>query len=114
MALLHHDLEDEVPVCIVLEKDTLKVVPDSVPISIKGNHRVHWFLHGEGTIDSVKFDSGTGPFHAEHHAPKSKKHVLSRRVVDTNHVGKKFKYTVFVTTSAGKKISLDPDVHILP
>jgi len=40
--------------------------------------------------------------------------VLSHHVSDKKHVGKKFKYTVFVTLPNGKKISLDPEVHVMP
>lgn len=113
MARLSHDLSEEVPVCICIEKDTLAVDPDTVPISIKGKHRVHWFLCGEGTIYSITFVSGNGPFEAGHNVPTSKKHVLSDTVVNKSHEGKKFKYTV-VVTSGGKQIKLDPDVHVMP
>jgi hypothetical protein len=114
MAPLSHDLDDEVPVCISIEGNSLSVAPDPVSISIKERHRAHWFLRGEGTIDSVKFDSGTGPFKAEHNVPKSKKHVLSDTVVNKSHVGKTFKYTATVTTSGGKRLVLDPGVIIMP
>jgi hypothetical protein len=114
MAALSHDLDEEQPVCITVKGDTLALSPDPVPISIKEKHRAHWFLAGEGTIDSIEFAPGRHPFRAEHHVPKSKKHVLSRPVVDTKHAGQRFKYTVFVTLPSGKRISLDPEVHVMP
>ena len=112
MAHLSHNLDDEQPVCISVKGNTLTVYPDPVPISIKAKHRVHWFLSGDGTIDSITFASGNGPFQAAHNIPKSKKHVLSDTVINTSHVGKHFKYTVVVTPPGGKPISLDPDVEV--
>ena len=114
MANLSHHIDDEQPVCIMVEGDTLTLSPDPVPISIKDKHRAHWFLAGEGTIDAIEFDEGRHPFQAGHIVPKSKRHVLSQTVGDPKHVGQKFKYTVFVTLSNGKKISLDPEVHVIP
>jgi hypothetical protein len=114
MARLSHDLDEEIPVCISFEGTGLTVAPDPVPISIDGKHRAHWFLRGEGTIESIAFAAGNSPFKAGHNVPKSRKHVLSDTVVEKGHVGKKFKYTVAVTTSNGKEISLDPDVHVMP
>ena len=114
MASLSHDLDEEQPVCISIKGDTLTLSPDPVPISIKDRHRAHWFLAGEGTIDAIEFDQGRHPFHAAHIVPKSKKHILSHHVSDAKHAGQKFKYTVFVTLANGKKISLDPEVHVMP
>ena len=114
MPNLSHDIDEELPVCIVVNGDTLTVSPDSLPMSVKERHRAHWFLAGEGVIDAIEFDHGLHPFHADHIVPKSKRHVLSHHVSDTKHVGHKFKYTVFVTLPSGKKISLDPEVHIMP
>lgn len=113
MPNLSHDIDDEQIACIMVKGDTLSVFPDPVPVSIKDKQRVHWFLAAEGHIDAVQFDKGH-PFHAEHTAAKSKKHVLSHHVSDSKHVGKKFKYTVFVTLANGKKVSLDPEVHVVP
>ena len=110
MAPLSHDLNDEQPVCISIKGDTLTVSPDPVPISIIAKHRAHWFLSGEGTIESIKFASGNGPFQAPHNVPKSKRHVLSDTVVDKTHAGKKFKYTVVVSG----KPPLDPEVQVMP
>src|ERR1035437_4154033 len=78
MAPLSHDLDDEQPVCISVIGGTLNVFPDPVPISIKEKHRAHWFLAGDGVIDSIKFASANGPFRGGHNIPKSKKHVLFR------------------------------------
>ena len=114
MPALSHDLDEEQPVCITVKGDTLTLSPDPVPISIKDKHRAHWFLAGEGTIDSIEFDKGRRPFQAEHIVAKSKRHVLSHTVVDTKHVGQRFKYTVFVTLLNGKKISLAPEVNVMP
>jgi hypothetical protein len=114
MTRLSHDLDDEQPVCISVKGDTLTVSPDPVPISIMAKHRAHWFLCAEGTIDSIKFVKHPEPFQADHNVPKSKRHVLSHTVVDTKHVGQRFKYTVFVTLPNGKKISLDPEVNVMP
>jgi hypothetical protein len=114
MANLSHHIDDEQPVCVKVNGDTLVVSPDPVPISIKDKHRAHWFLADEGTIDAIEFDQGRHPFRAEHHVPKSKKHVLSRTVVDTKHIGQKFKYTVAVTLPNGKQVRLDPEVHVMP
>ena len=115
MAALSHDLDDEQPVCIAVQGDTLTLSPDPVPISIQAKHRAHWFLAGEGTIDSIEFDPGRHPFHAAGHiVPKSKKHVLSHTVTDARHAGQRFKYTVSVTLANGKRISLDPEVHVMP
>ena len=114
MAALTHELDEEQPVCITIKGDTLTVSPDPVPISVNEKHRVHWFLSGEGTIDSIDFENGRHPFRAEHRVTKSKRHVLSRPVVDAKHVGKQFKYTVFVTLANGKQISLDPQVNVMP
>lgn len=111
MPSLSHDLDDEQPVCINLQGNTLTVAPDPVPISIQGKHRAHWFLCGDGTIDSIKFET-VDPFQKGHHVPKSKKHVLSDTVVNASHVNKRFKYTVVVTPRGGTPISLDPDVHV--
>ena len=113
MSTLSHDLDEEQPVCITVKGETLTLSPDPVPISIKEKHRAHWFLAGDGTIDSIEFEKGRQPFQAGHIVPKSKRHVLSHTVVDTTHVGKKFKYTVFVTLPSGKRISLDPEVHVM-
>jgi hypothetical protein len=110
MAPLSHDLNDEQPVCISIKGDTLTVSPDPVPISIMAKHRAHWFLSGEGTIESITFASGNGPFKAAHNVPKSKRHVLSDTVVDKTHAGKTFKYTVVVSG----KTPLDPDVQVMP
>lgn len=115
MARLSHDLDEEVPVCISIEGNTLTVAPDPVPISIKGKHRAHWFLRGGGTIDSIKFASGNGPFQAGHNVPKSKRHVLSDTVTNPDHLKtKRFKYAVVVSPSGGKPITLDPDVEVMP
>ena len=114
MANLSHNLDEEQPVCISVKGDTLTLSPDPVPISINDKHRAHWFLAGEGTIDSIKFESGRHPFQAGHHIPKSRKHVLSDTVVDKRHIGQKFKYTVAVTLPSGKQILLDPEVHVMP
>ena len=115
MARLSHDLDDEVPVCISINGTALTVAPDPVPISIKGKHRAHWFLRGEGTIDSITFASGNGPFQAGHQVPKSKRHVLSDIVTNPDHLKtKRFKYTVVVITNTGKQIPLDPDVDVMP
>jgi hypothetical protein len=112
MAHLSHHIDDEQPVCISVKGNTLTVHPDPVPISIQAKHRAHWFLVGEGTIDSVKFEPGLDPFQAGHNIPRSKKHVLSDTVINTGHVNKRFKYTVVVTPPGGKPISLDPDVEV--
>ena len=114
MARLSHDLDEEQPVCITVKGDTLTLSPDPVPISIKDKHRAHWFLCGAGTIDAIEFEKGRHPFQADHIATESKRHVLSHPVVETKHVGKSFKYTVFVTLPNGKKVSLDPEVHVMP
>ncbi len=114
MANLSHHIDEEQPVCIAVKGDTLTLSPDPVPISIKDKHRAHWFLAGEGTIDSIEFEKGRHPFQAGHNVAKSKRHVLSDTVTDTSHVGKRFKYTVFVTLANGKKISLDPEVNVMP
>ena len=113
MPTLSHDLDDEQIACVMVKGDTLSVFPDPVPVSLKDKQRVHWFLAAEGQIDAIKFDKGH-PFHGEHIVPKSKRHVLSHHVSDAKHVGKKFKYTVFVTLASGKKVSLDPEVHVIP
>lgn len=114
MANLSHNIDDEQIACIMVKGDTLTVSPDPVPVSVKDKHRVHWFLCGEGHIDGIEFEKGRHPFQAEHIVPKSKRHVLSHTVADTKHVGKKFKYTVFVTLPNGKKVSLDPEVNVIP
>ena len=114
MALLSHDLDDEQPVSIRVEGNTLAVHPENVRVSVQDKHRVHWFLSGEGTIDSIEFEKGRHPFQAGHHHPKSKRHVLTHTVVDKAHVGKKFKYTVAVTLPNGKQVLLDPEVHVVP
>jgi hypothetical protein len=113
MSVLSHDLDEEQPVCISVTGDTLTVFPDPVQISIKNKHRAHWFLSGDGIIDSIRFAPGLDPFQG-HHIPKSKRHVLSDTVVDKKHAHKRFKYTVVVTPSGGKPISLDPDVDVMP
>ena len=112
MAHLSHDLDDEQPVCISVKGNTLTVSPDPVTISIQAKHRAHWFLSGEGTIDSVKFAPGLDPFRAGHNIPKSKKHVLSDTVINASYINKRFKYTVVVTPLGGAPISLDPDVEV--
>jgi len=115
MAPLSHDLDDEQPVCISVIGGTLNVFPDPVPISIKEKHRAHWFLAGDGVIDSIKFASANGPFRGGHNIPKSKKHVLSDIVVNNDHLKtKRFKYTVVVTLPSGKQIPLDPHVEVMP
>src|SRR5664279_2148024 len=114
MPNLSHDIDEELPVCIMVKGETLTVSPDTLSVSVKDRHRAHWFLAGEGTIDAIEFDQGRHPFHAGHIVPKSKRHVLSHHVSDAKHVGQKFKYTVFVTLPNGKKISLDPEVHVMP
>jgi hypothetical protein len=114
MPNLSHNIDEELPVCIAVKGDTLTVTPESLPVSVKEKHRAHWFLAGEGTIDAIEFGHGGHPFHADHIVPKSKKHVLSHHVSDAKHIGKKFKYTVFVTLQNGKKISLDPEVNVMP
>lgn len=114
MSNLSHNIDEEQPVCVTVKGDTLTVSPDPVLISVTEKHRAHWFLAGDGTIDAIEFDEGRHPFQAEHIVPKSKRHILSHPVVDTKHVGKKFKYTVFVTPAGGKKVSLDPEVHVMP
>ena len=114
MAILSHDIDEELPVCIMVNGDTLTVSPDSLSLSVKEKHRAHWFLAGEGTIDAIEFDAGRHPFHADHIVPKSKRHVLSYNVSDAKHIGKKFKYTVHVALPNGKKISLDPEVNVMP
>jgi len=114
MPNLSHNIDDEQIACISVKGDTLAVSPDPLPISIKDKQRVHWFLCGDGHIDGIEFDKGRHPFQAEHNHARSKKHVLSNTVVDPKHVGKKFKYTVFVTLPNGKKISLDPEVNVIP
>ena len=114
MPNLSHNIDEELPVCITVTGDTLTLSPDSLPMSVTEKHRAHWFLAGDGTIDAIEFDGGRHPFHAEHIVPRSKRHVLSHHVSDTKHVGQKFKYTVHVTLANGKKISLDPEVHIMP
>ena len=114
MSNLSHHIDDELPVCITVKGETLTLVPDTLPMSVKDKHRAHWFLSGEGTLDAIEFDNGRHPFHADHIVPKSKRHVLSHHVSDTKHVGQKFKYTVYVTLPNGKKISLDPEVQIMP
>lgn len=114
MPPLSHDLDDEQPVCISVKGDTLTVFPDPVPISIKNKHRAHWFLSGDGVIDSIKFASGNGPFQAAHKIPKSKRHVLSDTVTNKDHANRRFKYTVVVKPPSGKAISLDPEVEVMP
>jgi hypothetical protein len=114
MANLSHDIDEELPVCIMVKGETLTVTPDSLPVSVKEKHRAHWFLAGEGTIEGIEFDQGRHPFHADHIVPRSKRHVLSHHVSDAKHIGKRFKYTVFVTLPNGKKISLDPEVNVMP
>lgn len=114
MPNLSHHIDEEQPVCITVHGDTLSLSPDVLPVSVKDRHRAHWFLAGEGHIDAIEFDGGRHPFHADHHHARSKKHVLSHHVSDAAHVGKKFKYTVHVTLPSGKKISLDPEVHVMP
>jgi hypothetical protein len=114
MAPLSHDLDDEQPVCISVKGKHLTVYPDPVPISIDKKHRAHWFLSGEGTIDSITFASGNGPFQAPHNIPKSKTHVLSDTVINRSHIGQRFKYTVVVTVGGAQLPPLDPDVHVMP
>jgi len=77
-----------------------------------GKHRAHWFLSGEGIIDSVIFAPGLDLFQAKQNIPKSKRPVLSDTVINKSHVGKRFKYTVAVTLPGGKPIALDPDVEV--
>jgi hypothetical protein len=113
MANLSHHIDDEQIACILVNGDTLSVFPDPVPVSVKDKQRVHWFLAAEGHIDAIAFDQGH-PFHADHHHAKSGRHVLSHHVSDAKHVGKSFKYTVFVTLANGKKVSLDPEVNVVP
>jgi len=86
MANLSHHIDEEQPVCINVKGDALTLSPDPVPISIKDKHRAHWFLAGEGTIDSIEFHQGRHPFQAGHNTPKSRKHVLSDIVVDKAHI----------------------------
>jgi carotenoid cleavage dioxygenase-like enzyme len=112
MAKLSHDIDDEQPVCIHLKGSTLTVSPDPVPISVQARHRAHWFLAGDGVIDSIRFEPGGDPFRAGHIVPASKRHVLSDTVVDAKHVGKRFKYTIVVTPAGGTPITLDPDVDV--
>ncbi len=114
MPALSHDLDDEQIACVHVKGDTLSVSPDKIPVSVKDKHRVHWILAGEGTIDAIEFENGKHPFHADHIHPKSKRHVLSHHVSDAKHVGRSFKYTVFVTLANGKKVSLDPEVNVVP
>jgi hypothetical protein len=114
MSQLSHHIDDEQIACIMVKGDALSVFPDPVPVSIKDKHRVHWFLAADGQIDAIEFDKGRHPFHAGHIHAKSKKHVLSHPVSDAKHVGQKFKYTVFVTLPGGKKVSLDPEVNVMP
>lgn len=114
MPNLSHDIDEEVPVCITVKGETLSLSPDPVAISVKEKHRAHWFLAGEGTIDAIAFENGRHPFHADHIVPKSRRHVLSHHVSDARHVGKTFKYTVHVTLANGKKVSLDPEVNVMP
>jgi hypothetical protein len=114
MPNLSHDIDDEQVACIHVNGESLSVTPDSIPVSVRNKHRVHWFLAGDGTIEAIAFDGGRHPFLAEHIVPKSKKHVLSHPVSDAKHIGKKFKYTVFVTLAGGKKVSLDPEVNVTP
>ena len=115
MAPLSHDLNDEQPVCISVKGDTLTVSPNPVPISIMAKHRAHWFLCGEGTIDSITSKTNHPvPFQRDHTYPTSKTHVLSDIVTDATHKGKTFPYTVVVIPTRGKPITLDPDVHVMP
>jgi hypothetical protein len=115
MAPLNHDLNDEQPVCISVIGSTLTVSPNTVPISIQLKQRVHWFLSGEGLIDSIKFKKDhPEPFRSDHNVPGSHRHVLSDIVVKQQHAGKHFPYTVVVTLPSGQTISLDPDVEVMP
>jgi hypothetical protein len=117
MPQLSHDLDHEKPVCIRIEGETLVVTPEDVEISISGKERVHWFLSGDGRITSIHFDDSAlphGPFHKPHLMPREKRHTLSECVVDHAHAKKQFKYTVHVTTSNGKQLSLDPAVNVMP
>ena len=114
MPNLSHNIDDEQIACILVKGDTLSVFPDPVPVSVKDKQRVHWFLAAEGHIDGIEFDKGRHPFDAGHIVPKSKKHVLSHPVSEAKHVGQSFKYTVHVTLANGKKVSLDPEVHVVP
>ena len=114
MPKLSHNIDDEQVACIHVKRNRLSVSPEVVPVSVKGKHRVHWFLAGDGTIDDIAFKKGKHPFRAGHIVPKSRQHVLSHPVSDRKHVGKRFKYTVFVTLASGKKVSLDPEVNVLP
>ncbi len=114
MPILSHDLDEEQIACIHVKGDALSVSPDPIPVSVKDRHRVHWFLAGDGTIDAIAFEKGKHPFHADHLVAKSRKHVLSHPVSDPKHVGKSFKYAVHVTLAGGRKLSLDPEVNVLP
>jgi len=114
MPTLSHDLDDEQIACIHVKGDALSVSPDPIPVSVKDRHRVHWFLAGDGTIGAIAFEKGKHPFHADPLVAKSGKHVLSHHVSDSRHVGKRFKYTVEVRLAGGKKVSLDPEVNVVP
>ena len=115
MAPLKHDLNDEKPVCICINGNTLTVSPETVQVSIDDKTRVHWFLCGEGVIDSITFKKNhPEPFKADHIVPKSKTHVLSDIVVDRQHEGKPFQYNVVVTPKGKQQISIDPEVQVMP
>jgi len=114
MPHLSHDLDDEKPVCICIEGNALTVTPKDVQISVDKKERVHWFLRDRGTIDSITFGTPSGPFQGPHLVHRLHMHSLSQTVVNKDHIGKNFKYTVVVTTSNGKPLSLDPGVDVMP
>jgi hypothetical protein len=115
MAHLNHDLNDETPVCISINGTQLTVSPPEVQVWIEKHTRVHWFLQGEGTIDSIKSKNNhPDPFQNDHDYAASKTHVLSDIVVNPQHKGKAFKYNVIVTPKGKKPISIDPEVQVMP
>jgi hypothetical protein len=115
MAHLNHDLNDEKPVCIYINGTTLTVSPEAVQVSIEQHTRVHWFLHGEGTIDSITSKTNHhDPFQKDHDYATSKTHVLSDIVVNPDYKGKAFQYNVVVTPKGKKSISIDPEVQVMP
>lgn len=115
MPNLNHNLDEETPVCIRIDGDTLVVSPDPVPVWIAEKTRLHWFLCGKGTIDRIDFGQNhPKPFQKDHAHANSKRHVLSDVVVDKQHEHKQFKYTVLVTPAGGKQLSLDPNVQVMP
>ena len=116
MPKLSHDLDEEVSVCIYIEGSSLVVTPENVSVSIARKERAHWFLCDEGTIDAITFADPAiphGPFQGPHLVTKSKRHTLSQCVVNPAHASKHFKYSVFITTSNGKKLSVDPGVDVM-